>query len=458
MPQFEYKGWVPTVGQRLSFSIIGHSKHPTSAITSNVADEKTRRIICYQYRPSLLDSAIPFFKHNLAKLLFSLESEFRFLCVARSENDSNNLNKPLTGTVYIFQNKKTWKNSVEPIVKPAQNSLNQYDRQLPLDDYYNNYINKQLASVAVHAIYYADFELQRNGLITIQPSTASIFKNPTTDLEYFRNQILSDADLQDRVSSQIFYFLKDIAHVHQHHHPTTDTIVRLYRKDVSETDLGWMNNTLRVLYSKILEYKRIKDEEIHAAALGVMAYVKAFAEIAKKEVKPTEVDLLALRNNETLECSINASQTEYQAGVNRRSRLSDTFKNTLISIASFLVSLASLTQLIDDDAKIQIDGKFNYVKETAELIINHPIYSLALITSVVTMLLMYEGVIPWKKSSIIRDLTRIFHAIPRTLSVVLMFLLALGSIYVTIKLVTDVPRLTYFIAKIQEALNSMPSR
>lgn len=412
-----YRGWIPTVGQRLSFSIVGASKHPTPAITSNVADDRCRRIISYQLRPSLLDSAIPFFKHDLARRFFALESEFRFICVARSGNDCSDLNQPIEGTVYVVRDTKTWISDVRSLVKPALNSLDNYDGQIPLDDYFDANIANTLALVSPHCIYEATFTLERSGLVTIHPYSEVAQEDPRTELEVLRKQLIEDRKLQDRICSQVFYFLKDICHVHQHHDPTTDTIVGLHAKLETESDLAWMNNTLRVLYSKILEFKRIRDDDIYAGALGVLAYVTAFTKIAESELSGEDFRKLATRNNENLKLSIQASQLDHQADMSRRARGSDIFRNTLFAVIGVLIALAGLGSLIGkENFHISLDSESTYIQSIANLIINHPVGFLLSTVVFVAAVLVYERVIPWKKWSWVRDLYRVGQTRPKNLS------------------------------------------
>ena len=421
MGEILYKGWIPTVGCRLSFRIIGNSQYPTPAITSNVADSKCRHIITFQRRPTLLDSALPIFKHFFARTLLHLNSDFRFICVAHNGNDCEDLSGPLRGSLYIVYDKHTWKEHVYNAVKSAQSQLDQFDQTQPLSDYFRSQVEPRLEPLLSHCLYEASFELERNGIVTIYPSEASPTGAAKSDFEDYRNQFLTNRELQDKVCSQLFYFLKDICHVHQHHHPTTDTIVRLHPREPDQSDIGWINQTLRDLYTKILEFKRIKDDEIFASAIGVLAYLNSFTEVARANLPQEDHARLAVRNNENLKTSIEASQMEYRADLDRRARFFDIFRTTLFGLVGILIALAGLGSLMGDQITITTTSEANYVEKLANEIVNNPTRALLFTMIAVIAILVYEDVIAWKRWRWLRDLLRLGQSLKRRGSA-LMFL------------------------------------
>ena len=111
-----YISWIPTVGRRLSFSLIGQTTHPTEAITANVATKCARYIICLQKR-CLLDSSFPIFKKKISQIIFKTNGNFWFLLLAHNiaDNTENKYiaDKPIEGSVLVFQE--------EHIVNPLRN-------------------------------------------------------------------------------------------------------------------------------------------------------------------------------------------------------------------------------------------------------------------------------------------------------------------------------------------------
>ena len=177
-----YKGWVPTVGGRLSFSIVGHSSHPSRAVNANVADKSKRYLICYQKR-KLLDSILPI-KNILAPLLLGIHGRYWFLCLASTSNSLADSDSEMRGHLFIFHDKSSWKSDVKPLVKDRQALLKKF-RDLQANDlagYFEREYDGLIKSVWERAGYYAEFILERNGETTIRvpdlldlPPTAPAF-------------------------------------------------------------------------------------------------------------------------------------------------------------------------------------------------------------------------------------------------------------------------------------------
>lgn len=283
-----YKGWIPTVSERLSYSFIGESTHLGPTTSRNVADQCSQYIISYQHRPGLLDSAIPFLKPLLARFFFSgIRSDFWFICIAKCDN--KNVHAPLEGTLYLIKDTKTWKRSIQPAIQEIFkkldhfSTLNNNNSDVALDTYLEeNGIDEQIKNIECQSRYSARFSLERNGVVTMSPSPCTANEGLSADTEsYCKN---NHENNQDKVYAQLFYFLKDIAHIHQHHHSTTDTLSGLYPKLSGESDLAWINKILKSLYSKVLEYKRDKHEDNYASNLGLLAYVDAFVKMVLRKI------------------------------------------------------------------------------------------------------------------------------------------------------------------------------
>ena len=370
-----YKGWIPTVSERLSYSFIGESTHPGPTTSRNVADQCSRLIISCQHRPDLLDSAIPFLKSLLARLFSGIISDFWFICIAKCDNED--VHAPLKGTlyptvaktsrfaahygnesqlteralravtavvsaiirshqrcdretlrktrfepamlardallsnflcntgVYLIEDAKTWKRSIRHAIQEIFKKLDDFSKpknnnsDVALDAYLKeNGIDEQIKNLERQSLYSAQFSLERNGVVAMFPSPCTATEEPSADTESCCKD--NHENSQDEVYTQLFYFLKDIAHIHQHHRPTTDTLSRLYLKLSGESDLAWINQTLKTLYSKVLEYKRNRHGDDYPSTLGLLAYVDAFVKIAKKSLADKEHKNLVLRNHDTL--------------------------------------------------------------------------------------------------------------------------------------------------------------
>lgn len=79
------------------------------------------------------------------------------------------------------------------------------------------------------------------------------------------------------VASQIYFFVRDVCHVHQHHAPTSDTILDVV--PIDEGDNHWKRETLYSLYRWVIQQKRSKNPVAYVDAKGVLAYASAFTQM-----------------------------------------------------------------------------------------------------------------------------------------------------------------------------------
>jgi len=93
-----------------------------------------------------------------------------------------------------------------------------------------------------------------------------------------------DASEAQDVASQIFFFLRDVCHVHQHHAPTSDTILDVV--PYSGADSHWKRETLYSLFRWVIQQKRSRLPASYIDAKGVLAYARAFTE---KHCNPEEM-------------------------------------------------------------------------------------------------------------------------------------------------------------------------
>ena len=386
-----YKGWIPTASERLSYSFIGESTHSGPTTSRNVADQCSRHIISCQHRPDLLDSAIPFLKTLLARFCPGIISDFWFICIAKCDN--KNVHAPLEGNLYLIEDTKTWKRSIQPAIQKIFEKLDNFstlknnNSDVALNAYLEeNGIDEQIKNLERQSLYSARFSLERNGVVTMFPSPCMANEEPLADIESYCKD--NHENNQNEVYAQLFYFLKDIAHIHQHHRPTTDTLSKLYPKISGESDLAWINKTLKTLYSKVLEYKRDRHEDNYPSTLGLLAYVDAFVRISKKSLAREERKNLVFRNHDTLKASIHASQLDHQAGASRRAKSFDDMKSLFFSTVVVLIAAAGLGNLIRDDIMINIPApdEFNLIKFLANVAINYPFeLLLAVLVIVITL-------------------------------------------------------------------------
>lgn len=376
-----YISWVPTVGGRLSYSIIGNSSHPSVAETANVADDKKRRLLCLQHR-NLTDSAIPFFKNFFVKLFFDLSSDFVFFLDAACSNTFEDENS-LIGTLYLFADDVEQDiNGKVLCIREAISKLNSYDNNAPLDvdNFYEDISARYLNNIDAFCINKAKFKLNRDGIIEID--------------------IDAEKNIEHIICAQFYFFIKDISHKHQHHHPKTDTILDIYRKD----NVYWPDEILRSLYKKVLDFKRSRNQWVCSSALGVLCYIKEFKKICKRN----SIEITVLRDDENLSDSIKIAQDDLRHISSQKVGLRNAILTSLLAILGVMLMLSSLGTLIRP--VIEISSSETIIKTIAEWIINSTFNTLIVVTlcSGFISILIYKDYV-FGRSNWFKDVTRIFQ-------------------------------------------------
>lgn len=95
-----------------------------------------------------------------------------------------------------------------------------------------------------------------------------------------------DAEEAQDVASQIYFFVRDVCHVHQHHAPTSDTILDVV--PLSAGEHHWKRETLYSLYRWVIQQKRSRTPSAYVDAKGVLAYARAFTEKHRTEAENRE--------------------------------------------------------------------------------------------------------------------------------------------------------------------------
>lgn len=294
-----YKTWVPNVSGALSFSMLGTGTYPSPAWRANVGDQFKRYIVSYQKRP-LLDAVIPI----IAKMT-GISGDFVCTCVASCSDNPSDTFDTLTGRLFIFHDLKLWKKHARKAINDAQSLLWDYSQkcEIGLNNQLESYFegNYQNLSDLLPRLssYFVDFTVQRNGVTTLTcPDNIADLVSP--DAPEFPADSVQKLHIEKIVCSQLFFFLKDLCHNHQHHPPKSDTLVDVHA--FLGDDVEWRSKILRVLYRKIIEFKRDSRPESYNSSLGILIYAKAFRGISVKEVQGIEIPPIV--QDELLENSI----------------------------------------------------------------------------------------------------------------------------------------------------------
>lgn len=340
--KYVFRGWVPTVTGRLSFSEFGRTTFPSPAIFANAADQRLRYIVCYQARDTA-DFTLPF-RSFLGPQLLNMVGRMWFVCIARSEPHEGREQEKLAGHLFIFHAKSGWRTQSEPAVRTAQNLL-RYCRfgtdrgiEMTFQPHYE-YLAKSLSAAAS---FHAEFDLRRTGTLELRFDDEAPRSETAPDLPYDGRE---RAHIVHIVAAQLFFFLRDIGHRHQHHDPTTDTVVDLHRITDDDHDLDWRLSTLYSLYRKIIAYKRNVDSGLFHASLGILAYAQTFSRVCHKELDETLHRKLPEFYSESLEKSIQAGLAEILQEKFESQQRSDTVRNLILGTLGLLLSFLGVLQL-----------------------------------------------------------------------------------------------------------------
>lgn len=302
-----YKGWVPTITGRLSFSKIGTGDFPRKPKTWRETLPSERRIVVMQSR---LTSDANLIFQPLSKLLniaFDECGSFEFVLIARSNHHEKY--EYISGFVLIFKEDK------KRLLSKALEGICSHDLFQKVSNFSQ-----------FDPICKSEFRLSRNGKIVI-----------STDL--------SD-DEEAIVSPQIYFFIRDVVHKHQHHEDTSDTILEVYKDDA---EFVWKRETQYALFRYIIESKRGKKAETFIRALGVSAYAESFSFLhLSTEDKQAIGEYLFMPTKHSLEAGMLEAERR-ENSTKSRGFIVDIIILYSLPIFGFFIGLFSIVPLIDND-------------------------------------------------------------------------------------------------------------
>ena len=323
-----FSGWVPTVIGRLSFTAIGCGKHPSHCWKKEDGD----RFVIMQCR-DLLDVILPFAGNSVAsgflrelisKNIIGKSGRFLFVMTADISNDGENC----FGYVYLVpvaENRKLRK------------KLRAWFRH---DGDMSAWGAEYEESISKAAKYTAKYDLQRGGRAIISPQNSSHDSISERDQEHFANQV--------------FFFLKDISHVHQHHDSTHDAITEVTKLE-SDQDEKWIHQTRNSLLRAIIRYKRFRNEKALFRSAGILAYLKSFQEIYKTSFTST-----AGIHAELFEKSVRAAIDELKHIDSKIVSFVQIIFSVFFGLFGFIVSVSLISRLGDLD-EIQVDEWIKFI-------------------------------------------------------------------------------------------------
>lgn len=276
-----FKGWLPTITGKLSFSRIQSHKATSGYIeVYNTFDYVRRDIVAIQKRWSF-DAPIS------AKLFdkFGKRSEHQFF-ILRANDDvahmpsSNMATKNpdfvedkhalLSGKIFIYMplNARLRRTQVDKSKTSLHETILKFNKKV------------QSAKIARRRIPDANFEvdqLVRQGSIRdiFIVVNFSLLRSGEAKFEVERrNGKLSPSLTDNKICNHAYFFLRDLIHRHYHHEAKSDNTLKTH--PASNDDYTWRRNTLYGLVRLALIARQENNPEKCKNALGIVAYAKAF--------------------------------------------------------------------------------------------------------------------------------------------------------------------------------------
>ncbi|WP_141713396.1 hypothetical protein [Bradyrhizobium elkanii] len=336
---YPYVGWIPTVNGRLSFRHIGDTRHPSESICANLDLTGGRIIVAYQRRP-LSDILFPRLIHRVR----NISGDFWFALTARS-NASPLLADRVCGTIWIYKTKEDWRQKADSHVRTSirEISAQRFSYSVDREALANLAYDRACSTMAATADIAIEFELHRDGeAVLATPS----FREAA--LEEASVKFAKDAghDLQKWVADQGYFFLRDMAHMHQHHEPYSDTILILQDRDAADTQ--WRKNIIYSLHYAIIRFKRDADIRATWRAMGILAYCSSFAlccqrRLGTRFVGFPEFNEIALGNS--LQAKANEILVAEQSFANEQSRRfahASTVRTIAIAVTAIVIAVLAI--------------------------------------------------------------------------------------------------------------------
>jgi len=231
--EYPYAGWVPTANGRLSFRHIGESRYPRDTTYANIGTNARRLILAYQHR-NLSDALFRAITHYLC----DIDDNFYFVLAAVSDGTPSAAEE-IYGAIYIFKSKEDWKSKAQIAIRGYIETLN--DVRLSLSSMRDEIAERALADGTSLLQNTADisvkFIVHRTGEIFVAKPLFS-----DSELEYASTDyaVQWGHDMPKWIADQSYFFFRDVSHQHQHHAPSSDTILLLQQRD--KAGVAWRRN------------------------------------------------------------------------------------------------------------------------------------------------------------------------------------------------------------------------
>lgn len=258
----EYSGWVPTIAGQLSFSLIGVGDKGCFVANGEKADCDIphRSVVVARHRVAKDVIAPVRWWHPQRKAQYILVADTvagsRPVIKDEKVETQHDEISSLAGYVYVipYHEDKHDRKLAKSMYKKVVSLLSRYRHG---DDIYavKGNIADIISESEINNVTLKEcrFVLSRTGQVKISVPE----------------------DAPEALAKQVYYFVKDCAHRHYHHHEYSDNILPLVRS-IDGDDETWRRRTLWHLAKSVLESRRKNCLEDYKSAKGILAYADAF--------------------------------------------------------------------------------------------------------------------------------------------------------------------------------------
>ncbi|WP_090200675.1 hypothetical protein [Yoonia tamlensis] len=272
----------------------------------------------------MLDVLVPYTRHSelgayfrekIANYLVGVSGKFTFLASTKIECDG----EVLSGTVYVLSYTSS-RSEIKNIRKYLQNTET---------DSFGTTINSLHELADEHCLARATFKLSRSGKIEIDCEQRPVGVDDAS------------GTIVRLLANQVFYFLKDMAHTHQHHDPSHDAITEL-TEHMSDTSIEWAQRTQQSLYRAVIRYKRFRNEKALFRASGILAYARSFEKSHAEDIRKAGQKEF---NRDELNASLEVSRAEIKHFDQKKLSRTESIRNSFFALFGFIISVTFLARM-----------------------------------------------------------------------------------------------------------------
>jgi hypothetical protein len=274
-------------------------------------------------------------------------------------------------------------------------------------------LERELTRQAVISI---ECEIDRAGIATLSE------KARRDNVEFAASVSDAPAPLNDvsarYLCNQAFFFLKDIAHVHRHHHHRSDTITAAYPSDRANS---WVRETQYSIHRRVVALRRTPTPLNLYDALGIMAYMASFTKIATELGGKSEGIETALQyNTSEIENSIKASLESRRWNRTQFNLILTAIPALFLAMAAFLKPTLTLSPVVSNAPKTLFDA----TRFALEAALSPDLYGLLSVVLFFAFVPVVYGVFDPRRTIYILNIKRVITVWPRDRQVTIWLIVA----------------------------------